>query len=72
MNHKSDIFSLGIVFYELLTAKKVYGASETVKRYSEATKANIPRIGTILPDLPAQVENLIFKNARKESRRSTR
>jgi serine/threonine protein kinase len=59
LNHQSDIFSLGIVFYELLSAKKVYGSSETVKRYNEATKANIPRIGTILTDLPSQVESLI-------------
>lgn len=61
INYQSDIFSLGIVFYELLTAKKVYGSSETIKRYTEATKANIPQIGTILPDLPAQVEALITR-----------
>jgi serine/threonine protein kinase len=59
LNHQSDIFSLGIVFYELLTAKKVYGSSETIKRYSEATKANIPRIGSILTDLPDQIDTLI-------------
>ena len=59
LNHQSDIFSLGIVFYELLTAKKVYGSSETIKRYSEATKANIPRIGSILTDLPDQIGTLI-------------
>lgn len=61
LNYQSDIFSLGIVFYELLTAKKVYGSSETVKRYSEATKANIPRIGTLLPDLPSQIDTLITR-----------
>lgn len=61
INYQSDIFSLGIVFYELLTAKKVYGSSETIKRYSEATKANIPRIGTIVSDLPSQIDTLITR-----------
>lgn len=65
LNHQSDIFSLGIVFYELLTAKKVYGSSETIKRYSEATKANIPRIGSILTDLPDQIDTLISRMTAK-------
>lgn len=65
ITHKSDIFSLGIVFYELLTAKKVYGSSETIKRYSEATKANIPRIGTIINELPSQVDTIITRMVSK-------
>lgn len=65
INYRSDIFSLGIVFYELLTAKKVYGSSETIKRYSEATKANIPRIGTIINELPSQVDTLITRMVSK-------
>ena len=65
LNYQSDIFSLGIVFYELLTAKKVYGSSETIKRYTEATKANIPRIGTILEDLPSQIDTLVTRMVAK-------
>lgn len=61
INHQSDIFSLGIVFYELLTAKKVYGSTETIKRYTEATKASIPRIGSILTDLPDQIDTIISR-----------
>jgi|JI10StandDraft_1071094.scaffolds.fasta_scaffold153873_2 serine/threonine protein kinase len=61
LNHQSDIFSLGIVFYELLTAKKVYGSTETIKRYTEATKASIPRIGSILTDLPDQIDTIIMR-----------
>ncbi len=61
LNYQSDIFSLGIVFYELLTAKKVYGSTETIKRYSEATKANIPRIGSVITDLPDQIDTLISR-----------
>lgn len=63
---KSDIFSLGIVFYELLTAKKVYGSSETIKRYSEATRANIPRIGTIIGELPSQIDTIITRMVAKD------
>ncbi|MCB0326400.1 MAG: protein kinase [Bdellovibrionales bacterium] len=61
IDHRSDIFSLGIIFYELLSNRKVYGSSDTVKRYKQATKAEIPRIGGILDQLPSQIDELITK-----------
>jgi|GEM_PF-2710495 len=59
IDHRSDIFSLGIIFFELLTGKKVYGSTDSVERYKQATKAKIPRLNKVLPDIPSQVDQLV-------------
>ncbi|MEZ4705354.1 MAG: bifunctional serine/threonine-protein kinase/formylglycine-generating enzyme family protein [Bdellovibrionota bacterium] len=61
LDRRSDIFSLGIIFYELLSNRKVYGSTDTIKRYKQATKAEIPRISSIVNDLPAQIDDLIMR-----------
>lgn len=61
IDHRSDIFSLGIIFFELLTGKKVYGSKDSVERYKQATKAKIPRLNNILPNLPTQVDQLVTR-----------
>ncbi|MCB0272783.1 MAG: protein kinase [Bdellovibrionales bacterium] len=66
IDHRSDIFSLGIIFFELLTGKKVYGSSDSVDRYKQATKAQIPRLGKVIPDIPNQIDELVMQMLAKD------
>lgn len=66
IDRRSDIFSLGIILYELLSGIKVYAGDETSSRYQEVREANIPRLGSIIPQLPSQLESLVMKMLSKE------
>jgi serine/threonine protein kinase/formylglycine-generating enzyme required for sulfatase activity len=60
LDHRSDIFSLGIIAFEMLTGVKVYAAEDTHKRYKQVREALIPRLGTIAKDIPAEIESLVM------------
>ncbi|MEZ4819635.1 MAG: bifunctional serine/threonine-protein kinase/formylglycine-generating enzyme family protein [Bdellovibrionota bacterium] len=66
IDHRSDIFSLGIIFFELLTGKKVYGSSDSIDRYKQATKAEIPRLNKIVPDIPNEIDALVMQMLAKD------
>ncbi len=66
LDRRSDIFSLGIITYELLTGTKLYASEDTHKRYAEVREARFPRIGQVLPDLPAQIESLVTRMLERE------
>jgi len=66
IDRRSDIFSLGIMAYELFSGVKVYGAEDTVQRYKEVREAKVPQLGTLVKGLPSQVENLVMRMLSKD------
>ena len=58
---QSDIYSLGIVLYELITGRKPYTADTPVGVMLKQVKEPLPRPGQFVPDLPGDVENVILK-----------
>lgn len=62
---KSDIYSMGILMYELLTGKLPYRGDNAVEIALKHLKEPLPSIRDELSDLPQSVENIILKSAAK-------
>ena len=62
---KSDIYSMGILMYELLTGKLPYRGDNAVEIALKHLKEPLPSIREELPDIPQSVENVILKSAAK-------
>lgn len=64
---RSDIFSLGICFYEILTGEALYskGDKKTLMTRYEIIKDAIPPIREKRPDIPAKVEEILLRALEK-------
>jgi len=62
---KSDIYSLGILMYELLTGKIPFKGDNAVEIAIKQMKEQIPSVCKINPDIPQSIENIILKACAK-------
>ena len=63
---KSDLYSLGVVFFELLSGRKVFTADTTVEMFMKHVHEAPPRVGKVIPGLPAKFEALILQLLAKD------
>jgi serine/threonine-protein kinase len=63
---KSDIYSLGIVFYELLTGRKPFVAESSVDMFILHTTATFARPATLNPDIPVWLDTLVCQMMEKK------
>ena len=62
---KSDIYSMGILMYELLTGTLPYRGDNAVEIALKHLKEPLPSIREEIEDLPQSVENIILRSASK-------
>jgi len=62
---KSDIYSLGILMYELLTGKVPFKGENAVEIAIKHMKDPIPSVCSSNPSIPQSVENIILKSCAK-------
>lgn len=62
---KSDIYSLGILMYELLTGKLPFKGENAVEIAIKQMRDPIPSVCDFNPEIPQSVENIILKAAAK-------
>jgi len=58
---QSDIYSLGVVLYELVTGRKPYTADTPIGVMLKQAKEPLPAPSQFVPDLPKELENVILK-----------
>jgi len=61
-----DIYSLGVVFYELVTGKKPYTADTPAAIFLKQSNDPLPRPRSFLPGLPEEVEKVLYKALAKK------
>ena len=70
IDHRSDIFSLGLVLYEMLTSEKVFAGDSELSVLEQVRDPIIPPPSTKNPDIDAEIDRIVFLalNADREER----
>ena len=63
---RSDIFSLGVVFYELLTGQPLFAGDTGADVIATIIHKPIPSLAERLPDVPAELERIVQKALAKD------
>jgi serine/threonine-protein kinase len=62
---QSDVYALGIVFYELLSGQVPYAAEVSVQVALKHMQEDFPSVRSFNPSIPQSIENIIFKATAK-------
>jgi serine/threonine-protein kinase len=60
-DRRSDIFSLGIVFYQLLTGRSVFEDDNTMITLRNVGRAKVPPVRQYNPEVPPELEQILEK-----------
>src|SRR5690625_1331560 len=63
---KSDIYSIGILFYELLTGRLPFSGQSPVSIALKHLQSKTPSVRQYNPDIPQSVENIVLKSTAKD------
>ncbi|PMC38391.1 serine/threonine protein kinase [Bacillus sp. UMB0899] len=65
-NKKSDIYSIGIVFFELLTGRLPFDGESAISIALKHLQSETPSPKRWNPDIPQSIENIIIKSTAKD------
>lgn len=62
---QSDVYSMGILMYELLTGTLPFKGDNAVEIALKHIKESVPSVKELLPNIPQSIENIIMKSTAK-------
>ncbi len=65
LDHRTDIYSLGVVLYEMVTSQLPFNADDISALLLQQVKQPPPPLRLIVSDLPVALENVILKTLEK-------
>jgi len=66
VDHRTDIYALGLVFYETLTGKRVYRFSSDIEAIRAIPKMEIDPLNHAMPQIPIELNRIVMKCLEKE------
>jgi serine/threonine-protein kinase len=66
LTHKSDLYSLGVVFYELLTGRRPFEAENTLDMFLAHTEGKFERPSRLVLDIPIWLDTLVCQLLEKD------
>ncbi|MBT7191079.1 MAG: SUMF1/EgtB/PvdO family nonheme iron enzyme [Anaerolineae bacterium] len=61
VDQRADIYSLGVVYYEMVTGRKPFQADTPAAIIWKQATETLPRPSTFVPDLPDKIEKFLLK-----------
>ena len=59
VDHRADIFAVGILAYEMLTGQRLFLAETDYDTVQNVRKAEVPSMRAVNPEIPAELEEII-------------
>jgi len=66
IDHRSDIFAVGIVLHELLTGQRLFRANNDYASSRMVLEAEIPRPSSVNPAVPAALDEVVMQALQRE------
>jgi eukaryotic-like serine/threonine-protein kinase len=63
---RADIFSLGVVFHELLTGRRLFKAEDDVRTLARVRECRVPRPSEVVPELPSGLDLIVLTALAKD------
>lgn len=68
VNHQSDIYSLGVLMYQMLTGRLPFDATSTASLMYQIVNHEAPPLRTLRPELPTALEAVVSRAMQKDLR----
>jgi serine/threonine-protein kinase len=67
VDRRSDVFSLGIVLWEMITMRRLFQADNDLAAIQRILHANVPRPSTLRPECPPELDRITAKALASEA-----
>lgn len=68
IDHRSDIYSLGIIMHELITGKRLFKAPDKKETLRNVREGNVKPPSSIASDIPEELDSIVMRALSKDRR----